>query len=148
MLLGCFTDFGDIIKKSFHYLKPGGWMESQEPSPTPVCDDGTMPTDWAFLEWTTALDDAAIRAGRPLRIGSKLKKWYEAAGFVDVQEKIFKLPMNEWPRDRHLKMLGKISEDNWLAGLSGFSMAYFSRVLNWDKNRIEVNHSSLLFGWF
>ncbi len=29
MMLGCFEDFREIIKKSFKYLRPGGWMESQ-----------------------------------------------------------------------------------------------------------------------
>jgi len=138
VLLGCFTDFKEIIRKSFHYLKPGGWMESQEPVPVAFCDDGTMPPDWTFLEWEKYLDATAMQAGRSLRIGSRLKRWYEAVGFVDVQEKIFKLPMNDWPKDKHLKTLGRISEENWLAGLSGFSMAYFSRVLNWDKTQIEV----------
>jgi len=138
VLLGCFTDFKEILSKSFHYLKPGGWMESQEPSPTPYCDDGTMPADWLFLEWAKFLDNAAIEAGKPVRIGHKLRGWYEAAGFVDIQEKVFKLPTNDWPTEKHLKNLGKMSEENWLAGLSGFSMAYFSRVLNWNKDQIEV----------
>jgi len=29
VLLGCFEDFRKIIDKSFGYIKPGGWMESQ-----------------------------------------------------------------------------------------------------------------------
>ena len=28
-MLGSFEDFREIIKKSFNYTKPGGWMESQ-----------------------------------------------------------------------------------------------------------------------
>lgn len=74
VLMGCFTDFKDIVARSFHYLKPGGWMESQEGFTTPFCDDGTMPADWAFLEWTKYIDDAAMMADRPLRIANKLKR--------------------------------------------------------------------------
>lgn len=138
MLLGCFTDFRDIITKSFHHLKPGGWMESQEIMPTPYCDDGTMPPDWPFLDWTRTSDEAAMEADKPLRIANKLKRWYEAHGFVDVQEKVFRLPLNPWPKDQHLKTLGTMYEENWLAGLQGFSMAPFSRILNWTKTEIEV----------
>ncbi|KAH8602185.1 putative Trans-aconitate 2-methyltransferase [Bisporella sp. PMI_857] len=138
MLLGAFEDFKDIISKSFHYLKPGGWMESQELMSTPYCDDGTMPPNWPFMEWIKYGDKAAMDANRPLRIANKLKRWYEEVGFVDVQEKVFKLPMNPWPKDKHLKALGRMSEDNWLAGLSAFSMAPFSRELEWSKNEIEV----------
>ncbi|TVY57205.1 Secondary metabolism regulator LAE1 [Lachnellula cervina] len=138
MLLGCFTDFRDIIRKGFHYTKPGGYMESQDIYSTPYCDDGTMPSDWPLLEWTKYSDDAAMAADRPMRIANKFKRWYKAAGFVDVQEKVFKIPVNAWPRDRHLKTLGMMSEENWLCGLSAFSMGHFSRILNWSKPQIEV----------
>lgn len=138
MLLGCFTDFRDIIQKAFHHLKPGGFMESQEIMPKPHCDDGTMPADWAFTEWVKYSDDAAMQADKPLRIGNKLKRWYEAYGFIDVQEKVLKLPMNPWPKDKNLKTLGAMSEENWVSGIQGFSMAPFSRILNWSKAEIEV----------
>jgi SAM-dependent methyltransferase len=139
MLVGSFTDFRDIIRKTFYHLKPGGYMECQEIMPAPHCDDGTMPPDWPFLEWVKYSDEAAMESDKPLRIGNKLKRWYEANGFVDVHEKIFKLPMNPWPKDKHLKTLGSMSEENWLSGLQGFTMAPFSRILNWNKTEIEVS---------
>ena len=143
ILLGCFTNFGNVIKKAFNYLQPGGYMESQELMSTPCCDDDTMGDDWPFLEWTNFGDQAAVKAARPLRIAHRLKDWYEQAGFVDVQERIFKLPINSWPKDRHLKILGAMWEENLLSGLSGFSMAHYSRVLSWSKEQIEVDlHSS------
>lgn len=61
VLLGSFGDFRDIIRKSFYYTKPGGYMESQEIFPTPFCDDGTMPDDWPFLEWSKYFDQAASK---------------------------------------------------------------------------------------
>jgi metalloendopeptidase OMA1, mitochondrial len=36
VLLGCFEDFRKIIDKSFSYIKPGGWMESQVSLPTSI----------------------------------------------------------------------------------------------------------------
>ncbi|OWP05125.1 hypothetical protein B2J93_5643 [Marssonina coronariae] len=158
VLLGCFTDFRETIRKAFFYTKPGGYVESQEIMSTPYCDDGSMPDDWVFLEWSRFSESAAgehlhlsqtavpeayangfpVAAGRPLQIADKLKRWYEEVGFVDVQERVFRLPMNPWPRDPHLKALGRMSECNWLAGLSGLSMAYFYRVLNWTKPQIEA----------
>lgn len=64
---------------------------------------------------------------------------------MDVEEKVFKLPMNPWPRVKHLKALGRMSEDNWLAGIAGFSMAPFSGILSWSKAEIEVSLSYLSF---
>ena len=127
-------------------------MESQEIYSTPYCDDGNMPADWPFMEWTRFSDNAAMEAHRPLRIANKMKRWYEQAGFVDVQEKVFKLPMNPRPKDKHLKTLGRMSEDNWLAGLGAFSMGPFSRFLGWSKNEIEIRmlglSSALSFLWY
>jgi SAM-dependent methyltransferase len=138
VLVGCFPDFGDIIRKGFLYTKPGGYMESQEIMSIPFCDDGTMPADWPFLEWSKIVHEAAVTAERPVDIANRLKGWYEQAGFVDVQEQVFKMPMTGWPRDLHLRRLGRMSEENWHAGLSAFSMGFFSRILKWTKTEIEV----------
>ncbi|KAI9642036.1 hypothetical protein NHQ30_009907 [Ciborinia camelliae] len=138
VLLGCFTDFDTVIKRGFHYTKPGGYMESQEIMFTPYCDDESIPESWPFLEWVGYVNKAAMKAGRSMNIASNLKTWYEAAGFVDVQEKIYKLPVNPWSEDKHLQKLGEMSEENWLACLSSFSMALFSRILGWKQEQIEV----------
>ncbi|KAG4033730.1 hypothetical protein MFRU_004g02330 [Monilinia fructicola] len=138
VLLGCFKDFDNIIKRGFHYTKPGGYMESQEIMFTPYCDDESMPDSWPFLEWTGYVEKAATKAGRSMNVASNLKSWYEAAGFVDVQEKIYKLPINPWSEDENAQKLGEMSEENWLACLSSFSMALFSRILDWKQEQIEV----------
>jgi hypothetical protein len=39
---------------------------------------------------------------------------------MEGEEQIFKLPMSPWPRAKHLKTMGRISEDNWLAEHSRF----------------------------
>lgn len=138
VLVGCFPDFREILRKGYFYTKPGGHMESQEVMSIPYCDDGTMPTDWPFLDWSRRIDESAVFAHRPVKIANMLRTWYEEAGFVDVREEVFKLPMNGWPRNTQLKQIGQMSEQNWLAGLSAFSMALFSRSLKWSKTEIEV----------
>ncbi|KAL1637258.1 hypothetical protein SLS58_009445 [Diplodia intermedia] len=138
VLLGSFEDFREVVKKSYKYLKPGGWMESQEFYSTLYCDDGTMGPDYAFAEWTRTQDAAAMNLGRPLRIANKLKRWYEEQGFVDVHEEVFKLPINPWPKDPQLKMLGRFSENSLLEGIQAFSLAWFHRGLGWTKDEIEV----------
>ncbi|KAE9373887.1 S-adenosyl-L-methionine-dependent methyltransferase [Stipitochalara longipes BDJ] len=137
ILMGCFEDFKSIIQKGFRYTKPGGWMESLDIMMPPFCDDGTMPADWPFKEWSETMEDAAKNANRPLRIANRLKRWYIEVGFVDVQERVVKLPINAWPRDPRLKLLGKYWAENMLAGLQGFSLALFSRVFGWSKTEID-----------
>lgn len=143
MMLGSFHDFRTIIAKSFNHLKPGGWMESQDIMFAAYCDDDTMPDDWVFKKWMKHLDNAAMDADRPLRIANKMKRWYAEAGFVDIQEKVFKLPFNSWPRDPELKQLGTWWQQNYLLGLQAFSLAHFTRVLGWSKDELEVNCISI-----
>ncbi|KAI9770919.1 MAG: hypothetical protein M1840_002623 [Geoglossum simile] len=138
VLLGCFEDFRKVIDKSFSYIKPGGWMESQEIMSTVYCDDETMKDDWAFAEWTRYGDNAAMSLGKPLRIANKLKRWFKEAGFLDVHEEVFKIPVNPWPRDPHYKIIGEISEQNLLNGIQGFTLAVFHHALGWSRDEIEA----------
>ncbi|KZF24377.1 S-adenosyl-L-methionine-dependent methyltransferase [Xylona heveae TC161] len=137
-MAGSFEDFRHIIRQAFFYLKPGAWLESQEIMSKVYCDDGTMPDTWPFVTWSRDLDDAAIRNDRPIRIANKLKRWYEEAGFVDVHEEVFKVAANPWPKDEHMKRLGRLSMRNILEGLQGLSMATFHRALGWTKEEVEV----------
>lgn len=138
LLLGCFSDFREIIAKAYQNLKPGGWMESQDLMPTVYCDDGTMGPNYTYAEWVQTQDKAAMNIGQPLRIANKLKRWYEQAGFVDVHEEVFKLPINSWPKDPQFKMLGRFNETNYLDGVQAWSLQLFTRGLNWTKDEIEV----------
>ena len=60
------------------------------------------------------------------------------AGFVDVQETVFKIPLNGWPKDTRLKHVGMLWQRNLLDGLSGFSLGMFSRFMGKTPEEIEV----------
>ncbi len=137
ILMGCFHDFKTIVQKGFRHTKPGGWMECSDVTMLPECDDGTMPVDWPFKDWSENMNRASEIAERPLQMADKLKTWMTEAGFVDVQEKVVKLPINSWPRNPELKVLGKWWAENLLMGMEGFSLGLLSRVLGWSKDQIE-----------
>lgn len=139
MSLGIYPDFREIIQKSFNNLEPGGYMESQELDSKVFCDDGTMPDDWPLLEWSNDQNEAAHhKLGRPLRIAPRLKTWYEQAGFVDVKEEIFRIPINAWAKDPWLKMMGVFMAVNMRDGLYGFSVNYFHRAWGWTVPEIRA----------
>jgi hypothetical protein len=50
-----------------------------------------------------------------------LKKWAEEVGFVNVQEKIVKIPIGPWAKDPLQKELGMINLAQLLEGLEGLS---------------------------
>jgi metalloendopeptidase OMA1, mitochondrial len=71
-------------------------------------DDGTLTNDNLFKKWHDDGDEAAMKLGRPLRIANKIKKWMQQAGFVDVHEEVFKMPVNPWPKEERMKEIGRV----------------------------------------
>jgi hypothetical protein len=58
----------------------------------------------------------------------------QEAGFVDVVERVFELPQNEWP-ETPAKEIGKWTMANFEYGLEGLSLRLFSRGLGWSDER-------------
>lgn len=146
LMLGSFPSFKDLLRKSFRHIKPGGYMECQEFDPKPKCDDGTMPpenpdgfSEYPIHDWF----DLSVRSGqasdppRQFRIAHRIARWMREVGFVDVQEHITRIPINDWPDDEHLKSIGSWFRANFLEALAGWSYKPFL-ALGWSKPEIEV----------
>lgn len=140
------ASFKDLLRKSIKHLKPGGYLECHEMDPRPKCDDDTMPpenpdgfSDYPMHDWF----DLNIRSGhatdppRQFRIAHRIARWMKEVGFVDVQQHVSKVPLNDWPTDQRLKQIGAWSRANWLEALSGWSYKPFL-ALGWSKSEIEV----------
>lgn len=146
ILLGSLSSFSGLIKTAFRYLKPGGYLECHEWDPVCRCDDDTLPprdpdfnSSYAFQNWVQYCQAGTRMVDRPLRIAHKMADWMREAGFVDVQERVTKVPLNPWPKDRELKTLGVWSQTNWLDGLAGFTYTPFgARGLGWTQEEMEV----------
>ncbi|KAL2674169.1 hypothetical protein Neosp_012616 [[Neocosmospora] mangrovei] len=138
--MGCWSDMGNqVIKPAFEHLRPGGWMECQELMGLLECDDETVTNANAFKRWCDDIVDASYAADRPLPVAANLKQWFKEAGFVDVEEKVYKLPVNGWPRNRRLKRLGELWHANIEEGLQALSYGLLHRFKNRTKEEIEVD---------
>jgi len=69
---------------------------------------------------------------------TRYKAQLEAAGFVNVTEKIYKWPSNRWPKNKKLKELGMWFQQDVQPSLEGLSLAAFTRGLGWRKEETEV----------
>ncbi|EMR64082.1 putative methyltransferase domain-containing protein [Eutypa lata UCREL1] len=96
----------DCARKAFDNLEPGGWFEAQEILPGMLCDDGTMPEDWPLKRLMEDLHDCAEQIDRSLRCAETYKQALVNVGFVDIQQITYKIPINNWPRERKWKELG------------------------------------------
>jgi hypothetical protein len=88
-------------------LKPGGWVEIQDIFPRVSSDDNTIPPDYPIIKFyammKTALRD---KYGFDLGILEHLPDLLESVGFVNVHRKVYHMPLGEWARDAHLRLLG------------------------------------------
>ncbi|TLD21426.1 hypothetical protein PspLS_09121 [Pyricularia sp. CBS 133598] len=141
LTFGCFSDMRtQVIDQALRNLKPGGWLECQELDPVIACDDGTMPADYSPKQLTLALEAASRIAKRQFTCAPLIRGWLEEAGFVDVQQKVFKLPVNGWDASSpRASELGKMWFDNLSSGLGAVCTALLHRHANKQVEEIEVS---------
>lgn len=80
-------------------------MEIQDATSPLHCHDDTL-KGTALDKWGNLLLEASIKLGVPLNSALTVKKLMEEIGYVDVEEVIYKWPMNKWPADKKMKEIG------------------------------------------
>lgn len=139
---GCWSSFEDqIVRQAHEWLEPGGYLEAQEVGSLFRCDDGTLGCDSHLNRWARDLQRAARTVDRPLDFADKMQAMLRRAGFVDVQERIFKMPLNAWPRDEERQQLGRLWERNFSSGMTGFSVSLFHQVFARSPAETEVRNA-------
>lgn len=106
-------------------------------SVTPVSDDGST-TGTIYEIWGEKSLEAGDKFGKTLRIVDESKQRMIDAGFVKVTEHRYKLPIGPWPKDRHLKTLGRFSRIVMEESLEMWAMMLWTKVLGVSNRRIEV----------
>jgi hypothetical protein len=140
MMAGSFRDHRALLSTAFSNLAPGGYFESHEIYPTPYTSPSNLPlsSDHALRNYTNTLDEAFMALPKPIRVANKLAKWYAEAGFVDVHEVVYELPLGTWHDDPRMKHIGEINLKIWEEGVSGWAMAVMTRVMKWTMTEVEV----------
>ncbi|KAL4923553.1 class I SAM-dependent methyltransferase [Aspergillus undulatus] len=136
-LYGSVADWDHFYRQALTALKPGAWIEQSEQSVVPKSDDGS--TDGTvFEEWGQVSVAAGEAFGKSLRIIDEAKDRMIKAGFVDVTERRFKVPIGPWPSDQRLKAQGRINRLVWEEGIEGWSMYLLTTVLKWSRAEVEL----------
>lgn len=95
----------------------------------PQSDDGTVTPDNIFGQWGSVSLEAGERFGKTLRIHELAKGYIEDAGFENVVEKVFRLPIGPWCKDKHMKQVGLWNLLHWEEGIEGWALALLTRVM-------------------
>lgn len=82
-----------------------------------------------MYDWSRMFIDAGETLGQTFNIALKSKGLIEKAGFVDVVEKRYKLPVGPWPADAKWKELGRWSLLHMLTGIDGMQLFMLKEIL-------------------
>lgn len=87
-------------------LKPGAWVELQDLVPEAFCDDASMPENYPAGAWLKLITSGLQNLGANMYAPKTHLQRLRDAGFTNVQEKRFKVPIGTWPKLKTLKTVG------------------------------------------
>ncbi|PQE04753.1 hypothetical protein CJF30_00004545 [Rutstroemia sp. NJR-2017a BBW] len=138
MMTGSLQNWDRFFDQCYNNMTPGGWVELLDICLPFESADDTLKKDSPLFKWSQLLLEGSVKAGRDLNSCLKYKEQLTKRGFVNVTETIYKWPCNKWPKDAKAKELGMWNLENLANGLSGLSIATFTRLLGWTVDELEV----------
>lgn len=120
-----------MLGETYDAIKPGGWFESVETTVGYFEDDAEgrpipIPESSVIHEWCKLGREAGERLGRSFNINDKLEGWMKDTGFINVTQRVFKVPSGPWPKDPKMKDIGRYNLLNLLEALG--------KKIPWDSN--------------
>ncbi|KAI0006697.1 S-adenosyl-L-methionine-dependent methyltransferase [Xylariaceae sp. FL0662B] len=131
-------DWPKLLAESYKALKPGGWVELQDLNPAVNCDDGTMLEGDVCALYGETFTRALGNLGIDLDAIYSYAEWLGKAGFVNIEVKMLKTPLWDWPKEPHQAKIGLFTQSVIYNGLHGFSIKPFTRGLGWTVEEVEV----------
>ncbi|CAI0653247.1 unnamed protein product [Colletotrichum noveboracense] len=132
----CISDWPAFYKQIYDHLNPGGYFEIKDfdiefRSQT----NPGLPEDHIYHRWGKLFFEAANKLGKSMdqsRGGHKIANALREAGFVDVVEKTWPVPIGGWPKDPTLREIGICNLEFHDQSLEGFSMFLLTQVMGWE----------------
>ncbi|PGG97220.1 hypothetical protein AJ80_09725 [Polytolypa hystricis UAMH7299] len=129
-MVGAIRDWSRLASQIYANLKPGGWLEMQEYETWVKSDDGTLEQAVVLVEWQKLLEETtAAMSGKRFNLAMELKQVCVEAGFVNVEDHVFKCPIGTWAKDPKLKEIGRYAQLHILEAVEPFTIAILTRML-------------------
>ncbi|KAB2568836.1 putative methyltransferase tdiE [Lasiodiplodia theobromae] len=136
-LFGSVADWPAFYKEAFEHTKPGGWINQLEMSIIPKSDDGSLTQDHLLSEWARLFIDAAEKFGKSFVVINDMKQRIMDAGFEDVTEVRYKVPLGMWPSNPALKEIGKWDLLYCYQGCEGWALFLLTNVMGWEAEDVK-----------
>ncbi|KAG0648618.1 Velvet complex subunit LAE1 [Hyphodiscus hymeniophilus] len=129
-LMGSIKDWPRLYNQAFCCTKPGGYIEHLDFDIQFTSDDGTVKEGDTMYDWSKIFIDAAEDiTHQTFKIPRFSAQLIKEAGFVDVVEKKFKIPVGSWMADKKLKEIGRWNLLFLTTGLQGMQLWMLKHVL-------------------
>ena len=110
-------------------MESGGWIEQIEVEIKANCDDETRNPDGAIESLVNRVSEMSAAHGVHFRIAENMAHMMREAGFTDVREAKYKLPLGWWSADPKYKEIGKFFERFYKTGLQGWLMHIWTKTM-------------------
>ena len=97
-----------------------------------------MKDDYIVNKFLSLVKDGLATFGVDLLAMAKNAQYLRDAGFINVEEKVFKIPLGTWPKNKTMKTIGLYLRSTIYDGLQGISLGPFTRGLKWTPEEVEV----------
>ncbi|EHY53232.1 hypothetical protein HRR83_005921 [Exophiala dermatitidis] len=132
-------DFPKFLASCYKHLKPGGKIEVSEGRANFFCDDNTLPADSFTKKYLDELHRCASLINLDMDHIPKVPGELEQAGFTNVNFVQRHVPLGTWPKDKSLKIIGKIFREQFVnSALEAYSLKLLCEVGGWSLDEFRV----------
>jgi hypothetical protein len=137
-LIMAIRDWPRLMRQALTRLKPGVYLQLSGSYPAFQSDDGTLPADSAYVEMGNIYFEMSEKVGASGREVIRWKEYLQEAGYEDVQEKLFKIPTNPWPKDSRLKHIGALELSHFRDNIENVFARGYAQILGGDPAYFQV----------
>ncbi|KAI1125067.1 S-adenosyl-L-methionine-dependent methyltransferase [Nemania abortiva] len=126
----------DVIASIYQNLSPGGWAEFTE-WVVAIQSTSNSFTETSFYKWLTYWKAGLARVGQTVYYPLQYKQLLTEAGFKNVTERKYAVPVNAWPPGKSLQKMGTMMERNINIILEPMSNPVFIQILGWTPDAVQ-----------
>ncbi|KAK2863678.1 hypothetical protein FQN49_004098 [Arthroderma sp. PD_2] len=137
-LYGSVENWKALYQECYDHLAPGGYIEQAEPDTQPYNEHGPLPPDSHLSKLAELIETFAKAMKKPVTISKTMKQKIIDAGFVDVVERRFKVPLGAWSSDPRQRDIGRVYQKSREVGMEGWFLAPATRLLGWSVEEAKA----------
>ncbi|KAI0396951.1 S-adenosyl-L-methionine-dependent methyltransferase [Xylariaceae sp. FL0594] len=126
----------DVMASIYENLQPGGWAEFTEWIVSVQATHNSF-TETSFYRWLSYWRRGLSMVGKTVYYPLQYKQLLLDAGFKNVTERKYALPVNPWPPSKKLQELGQMMAMNINNIIEPMSMPIFTEVLRWPPEEVR-----------